>query len=154
VPLRLEIPGRAPLEFRHALFDVNGTLTNRGALIEGVAPLLTDLASRVSVQLLSADTFGTLSDVAADLGAEAHAITSGKDKQRVVEEVGADACIAVGNGRNDVPMLRAAALSIAIVGPEGASAEALAAADLVCRSAVEALQLLLDERALAATLRS
>lgn len=139
---------------RHALFDVNGTLTNRGALMEGVAPLVAELASRVSVQLLSADTFGTLAGIAAELGAEAHVVGSGEDKRRVVEELGAERCIAVGNGRNDVPMLRAAALAIVVVGPEGAAGDAVAVADVVCRSSVEALALLLDERVLTATLRS
>jgi soluble P-type ATPase len=71
----------------------------------------------------------------------------------VVEELGPPACAAVGNGLNDVPMLEAAALAIAVTGPEGASAPALAAADIVCRSIVEALDLLLDERALVATMR-
>jgi soluble P-type ATPase len=51
-------------------------------------------------------------------------------------------------------MLAAAALGIAVLGPEGAGATALRAAAVVCRSAVEALDLLLDERALAATLRA
>jgi soluble P-type ATPase len=50
-------------------------------------------------------------------------------------------------------MLEAAALAIAIVGPDGASAHAVAAADIVCASIVQALDLLLDERALIATLR-
>ena len=152
--LRLEIPGREALDLRHALFDVNGTLTNRGALLEDVIPLVAQLASEVSVHLLSADTFGTLATVAADLGATARVVADGEEKRRVMEELGADHCIAIGNGRNDLPMLRGAALSIAIVGPEGAYGEALGVVDVVCRSAVEALQLLLDERALVATLRA
>jgi soluble P-type ATPase len=50
-------------------------------------------------------------------------------------------------------MLREAALGIAVIGPEGAAATAIAAADVVCRSIGEALELLLDDQALAATLR-
>ena len=46
-----------------------------------------------------------------------------------------------------------AALGIAVVGPEGASVEAVQSANVVCRSILEALDLLLDERALIATLR-
>jgi soluble P-type ATPase len=50
-------------------------------------------------------------------------------------------------------MLRAATLGIAVIGPEGAAGPTLVAADVVCRSVLDALDLLLDERALAATLR-
>jgi soluble P-type ATPase len=50
-------------------------------------------------------------------------------------------------------MLAAAALGIAVVGPEGAAGAAVRAADVVCASIVDALDLLLDERLLVATLR-
>ena len=73
---------------------------------------------------------------------------------RIVDRLGAAGCVAIGNGANDVPMLERAALGIAVIGPEGASGRALAAADVVCRSVVEALDLLLDPRLLVATLRS
>jgi soluble P-type ATPase len=58
-----------------------------------------------------------------------------------------------GNGANDVLMIREAALGIAVVGPEGASGATVAAADLVCRSILEALDLVGEPQALAATLR-
>jgi soluble P-type ATPase len=50
-------------------------------------------------------------------------------------------------------MLGEAALGIAVVGPEGAASASLAAADVVCGSILVALDLLLEPRALAATLR-
>ncbi len=50
-------------------------------------------------------------------------------------------------------MLRAAGIGIAVFGPEGTSFAAMAAADVVCRSAQEALELLLSPLALTATLR-
>ena len=70
-----------------------------------------------------------------------------------MERLGADQCCAVGNGLNDAPMLRAARLGIAIVGPEGAGSAALAAAEVVCASIIAALELLLDPVTLASTLR-
>jgi P-type E1-E2 ATPase len=152
VPLTVPIPGR-PLELAHVLFDLNGTLTDRGRLIEGVPDGLARLAGRVTVHLLSADTFETLDEVAARLAIAPQRVTSGEDKRRLIEELGSSACAAVGNGANDVPMLESAALAIAVIGSEGASARALAASDVVCRSIGEALDLLADERALVATLR-
>jgi soluble P-type ATPase len=152
VPLTFAIPGR-PLELAHVLFDLNGTLTDRGRLIAGVPERLERLREHVTVRLLSADTFGTLPETAATLGLEPRRIVDGDDKRRFVEELGPSTCAAVGNGLNDVPMLEIAALAITVTGPEGASARALAAADVVCCSIVDALDLLLDERALVATLR-
>jgi P-type E1-E2 ATPase len=154
VALTADIPGRAPLHVEHVVFDVNGTLSNRGVLIDGVQDLLERVGERLEVYLLSADTFGTLDAVAARLGARATAISSGDDKRRVVEELGADRCVAIGNGANDEAMLTSAALGIAVVGPEGAAGAALRAADVVCASIHDALALLLDEQALRATLRS
>ena len=67
--------------------------------------------------------------------------------------LGADRVVAIGNGRNDEAMLRAARLGIAVIGTEGAATATLLAADVVCTSVTDALDLLLDERAITATLR-
>ena len=152
--VRVELPGREPLELEHLALDVNGTLTKHGQLLEGVPELVARVRQALQVHLLSADTFGTLAEVAARLGTAPTHIVSGDDKRRVVAELGAARCAAVGNGVNDAPMLEAAALGIAVLGPEGAAGAAVRAADVVCASIVDALELLLDERALRATLRA
>ena len=151
--LAVDIPGHGRLELEHVLFDVNGTLTDRGVLLDGVTERFVRLREKLRVQLVSADTFGTLVEVAAQLGAECLRAGGGEEKRELVERLGASRCAVVGNGANDAAALRAAALGIAVLGPEGASGEALRAADVVCRSVVEALDLLLHERALVATLR-
>ena len=153
MPLSVDIPGRGRLELEHLLLDVNGTLSDRGAVIEGVSERLASLGEKLRIHLLSADTFGTLEEVAASVGAEPTRIESGADKQRVVRELGADRCAAMGNGANDRLMLELAALGIAVIGPEGAAGAALRVADVVCGSILDALDLLLDETALRATLR-
>jgi len=152
LPLRVEIPGWLTLELQFLLLDVNGTLSDRGELIEGVAERLDVLRPSLDVELLSADTFGTLAAVAARLGTAARKAASAAEKLEVLGSLDPHHCVAVGNGANDAPMVRAAALGIAVIGPEGAAAETVGAADVVCRSIVEALDLLLEPRALAATL--
>lgn len=149
-----EIPGRCALELEHLLLDVNGTVTDRGTPIQGVEERLDSVGVVLEVHLLSADTFGTLGAVASLLRARAVTVVTGDDKLAYLGRLGAERCIAVGNGANDVPMLQAAALGIAVVGPEGAAGAAVRAADVVCRSILEALDLLLDETALRATLRA
>src|SRR5438132_267220 len=47
------------LELKHAVFDVNGTLTRDGQLLEGVIERMRALRLLVEVHLLTADTDGT-----------------------------------------------------------------------------------------------
>jgi soluble P-type ATPase len=151
--LRVEAPGRPALELDFLLLDVNGTLADRGTVLAGVEERIAALADELEPRLLSADTFGSLGEVAARLGAQAQAVEGGEEKLRVVRELGAERCAAIGNGANDALMLGEAALGIAVVGPEGAAGATLAAADVVCGSILAALDLLREPRALAATLR-
>lgn len=151
--LHVDIPGRGPLELAHLVLDVNGTLTSRGLLLVGVRERIAELRKRLESHLVSADTFGSLDEVAAGLGLEARIASEGQAKVRFLDELGRGRCAAIGNGANDAAMLTAAALGIAVVGSEGASAAALRAADVVCASILDALDLLLDERLLVATLR-
>jgi soluble P-type ATPase len=152
--LELAIPGRAALELEHLVLDVNGTLTDRGRLIDGVDSLLPRVRSVLDLHVLSADTYGNAEEIAVSAGATFRRVEHGEEKRAYLERLGADRTAAVGNGRNDAAMLRAAALGIAVIGPEGASAAALAAADLVAGSIRIALELLSDPQALVATLRS
>lgn len=151
--LVLELPGAAPLQLEVLVLDVNGTLTDRGTLIEGVAERISALRATFAIHLLSADTYGTLDEVARVLGVQHRRVATAREKAVVLTSLGAARSVVIGNGANDADVLAAAALGIAVLGPEGASTAALTSADLVCRSVIEALDLLADPRALTATLR-
>ncbi len=151
--LSITIPGRAELRLEHLLLDVNGTLTNRGVLIDGVSERLGRLRDTLETRLVSADTFGTLEAIAEHLEIDSVRASGGEDKLRILDELGGHRCVVIGNGANDALVLEAAAVSFAVLGPEGASAAALRSADIVCASATDALDLLLDPQALSATLR-
>ena len=107
----IEIPGGSALELTHLLLDVNGTLTDRGDLIDDVERKLGRLQETLTVHLLSADTFGSLTRVASTLGVRASIVRDAGEKVAVVRELGPSYCAAIGNGRNDVGMLREAALA-------------------------------------------
>jgi P-type E1-E2 ATPase len=118
-----------------------------------VASALGPLRHDLSLRLLSADTLGTAQAVAQQLGVALEIVADGEQKRALVDQLGARRCAGVGDGRSDVAMLRAAALGIAVIGPEGASAQAVAAADVVCNSVFDALALLNKPARLTATLR-
>lgn len=153
VALSFEIPGSGQLEIDHLLLDVNGTLTDRGSLLPGIARRIGRLRRSCEVRLLSADTFGTLDQLAQRLGVEGRRVSLGTEKRELVRGLGADRCAAIGNGRNDAEMLAEVGLGIAVLGPEGLHRAAIGAADVVCPSIQAALDLLLDRNAMAATLR-
>ncbi len=148
----VERPGEDPLRLEHALFDFNGTLALDGALRDDLRERLAALARQLSCLLLTADTHGTAADAAAAIGWPLHVVRHGQDKAAVVRRLDGGV-VAVGNGQNDVPMFEAAALSIAVIGPEGAATKAVLAADVVVRDIQEAVGLLLYPRRLTATLR-
>jgi len=109
------------------------------------------------VRVLSADTFGRLDEQAAALGVPGLRLRAGEpegaQKAAVVRDLGPAGVVAIGNGANDAEMLAAAAVGIAVLGPEGLSTRALASADLLVASIADALDLLIRPRRLIATLR-
>jgi soluble P-type ATPase len=157
--LTVDIPGWRSLQLEVLLLDVNGTLTLGGDLLAGVDAGLKALiqVGLLDVQLVSADTFGRLDNIAALLGVRAKRLEAGQpetaQKADVVKQLGAERVVAIGNGANDADMLREAALGIAVVGPEGLAVGALATADVVVASIDEALGLLRSPKRLVATLR-
>lgn len=153
VTLSLQIPGQQQIALEYLLLDMNGTLTQRGEMLDGVAERLAVLRATLDPQLLTADTFGTVAIVSKQLALPATTVGTGTEKLAVLRRLGPSRCVAIGNGHNDALMLAEAAVGIAIIGPEGCSGRALAASDIVCRSITEALDLVNDPAALAATLR-
>ena len=151
-----DIPGLAVLELEHLVLDFTGTLARDGVLRDGVAPWLKELSQGLRVHVVTADTFGRARSALDGLPLELEILASGGEaaakRQRVVA-LGARRCAAMGNGANDALMLQAAALSIAVVGGEGASTEALRAAQVAVRDPCDGLDLLLQPRRLVATLR-
>ncbi len=155
MPLVVEVPGWRRLELAHLVLDLNGTLALDGSLLPGVAQAVAALGAQLTCHLVTADTFGTAHQLFGPLVQVAR-IDSGREgeqKQAIVEALGAGWVAALGNGANDALMLKAAALGIAVLGPEGAAPAALLAADVVTSGPLEALGLLLHPDRLRATLR-
>ncbi len=151
-----DIPGFGLLSLAHLVLDFNGTLALDGELLPGVSERLAELARRLNIHIITADTFGTVAGIFRYTGYDVHVIGKGGEgaaKAAYVRELGTESCACVGNGRNDVPMLGEAALGMAVLQEEGAASAALAAADIVAPDINAALDLLLRPKRLIATLR-
>jgi soluble P-type ATPase len=156
VMLILDVPGWKELRLEHLFLDYNGTLALDGRVLPGVAERLQKLASAVSIHVLTADTFGSVHAELADFGVDVLIVppsNQAEAKAGHLGRFGASISAAIGNGRNDALMLRDAALGIAVLQTEGACAQTLTAADVVCTSIGDALDLLLHPLRLAATMR-
>jgi soluble P-type ATPase len=151
--IRIDIPQRGSIELQHAVFDVNGTLAVDGMPLPGVVARLGALGEHLSLHALTAGTHGNLAELERVLGFPLQLIASGEEKVRYVQHLGPAQVIAFGNGRNDVGMLRLAAIGVAVLAAEGAAMDALRAADVLALGPVEAIDLVLKPKRLIATLR-
>lgn len=154
--INMDIPGGEPLALKFLVLDYNGTIACDGRLIAGVRDALSDLSQSVSVHVLTADTFGTVQEELKGIPCETVVIAKenqARAKADYIRQLGAKHCVCVGNGRNDAQMLREAALGIAVIQAEGASVEAILAADVVAQNISDALDLLRHPLRLIATLR-
>lgn len=152
--IAIEIPGSRTLQIEHLVLDVNGTIAAGGVLIPGVKERLDRLRATVTVHLLTADTHGKQAEIDAALGLTATIIQHGTtEKGAYVLTLGADNVAVMGNGANDAAMFNAAALRVAVLGPEGMAAALLGVSDVLVRDINDGLDLLLYPARLRATLR-
>jgi P-type E1-E2 ATPase len=152
----INISSRGLLRLQYLVLDLNGTIALDGKLIPGVSRRLEKLNTLLEPWLVTADTQGTLSELAAGLKVKTKRLGSGDEaeqKRAFIEELGAEGVVAVGNGANDALMLRRACLGIGVMGHEGLAAECLGASDVIVPGIESALDLLLFPRRLLATLR-
>lgn len=155
--IELQIPGFGGLRLRHVVLDYNGTLAVDGRPVDGVKAALADLAGKLAVHVLTADTFGRVRQEMADVECTVTVLPPGRQdeaKLAYVESLGTDRTVSVGNGSNDARMLKASRLGIAVILAEGASSAALQSADVVCTDVLSALSLLSSPLRLTATLRT
>ena len=153
----IAIPGDGNLRLTSLVLDYNGTLACGGKLLDGVAERLIALSRSLSIYVITADTFGTVQAALKGLPCTTRVLPhvgQNHAKMAFVAQLGRAATACIGNGRNDRLMLQAAALGIAVIGPEGAALDAIQAADIVAPNIEAALDLLLNPLRLVATLRS
>ena len=154
--IELNIPGHGMLSLKHLVTDVNGTLAVDGVLIEGVGKRIANLSDRLEVHMLTADTHGRQSIIDQQLNLTAVRVRPGNEstqKAEYVRKLGAQTVIAIGQGANDVEMLKAAALGFCVLSQEGTSTPAFLSADLIVPDILTAFDLLDNPLRLIASLR-
>jgi soluble P-type ATPase len=154
--IEIKIPGGDNLILDHLVLDYNGTLATDGRLLPHVKETLAALAVDLQVHVITADTFGTVRSYMDGTNCKISVLSSESQdigKLTYIDALGRERTVAIGNGRNDALMLKAAALGIAVIQEEGAWSGTLQAADVVCTGIISALELLRNPSRLKATLR-
>ncbi len=154
--IEMDIPGFGPIHLSHLVSDFTGTLSVDGHLLPGVKDGLNRLSEKLTIHILTADTFGRAREALAGVPCQIQILT-GPDhdvqKEEYLKKIGPEKVIALGNGNNDRRMLKSAKVGIAVTEEEGCAVEAIMAADIHVRSAMSALTLLLNPLRFKATLR-
>ena len=156
--IELKIPGfNENLIIEHLMLDFNGTLAIDGKLIVGLKKVLNELSTLVTIHVLTGNTFGTVEEELTDVKCRVVPLPSkdlGKEKEKYIQQFDTRKVVSIGNGRNDALMLKASVIGILVIQKEGASTEALNAADIACPDIFSALELLTHPLRLVATLRN
>ncbi len=155
----VKIPGFGNLELKNVILDVNGTIQFKGKISWKLKKKIRDLKKKYVIYLLSADTRGNLEGIARKLGVshikiDSEGTSESEAKNRVLEQLGRQVTVAMGNGNNDALMLKNAIIGICIIGSEGASKECVKNSDVIMLSPLNAIDFLLDDKLMIATLRS
>ncbi|MCP4178473.1 MAG: ATPase P [bacterium] len=151
-----DIPGFKKLSIKNIICDYNGTLAIDGIIIPDVKPLIEKLSERTAFHIVTGDTFGTATENLKNLPVTVKILTSiNQDQQKLeyLKRLGTDLTVCIGNGRNDKLMLEKAVLGICLIQAEGSSFNSLLKSDIICTSAKDALNILLEPKKLIATLR-
>lgn len=154
---KISVPGLGEIIAEHLVLDYNGTIAKDGKVIEGVKDKLKVLRQYFEIHILTADTYGTVHSEFEDWGVDVRVMSSDDSaihKRKIVESFGQKNSICIGNGYNDIEMMKVAGLSISVIQEEGASGRLLIYSDLVFSSITDALESLGNTDRIVATLRA
>ena len=154
--INVEIPGLGEVRIENLVMDYNGTLAIDGHLIGGVGKIITQLADKLTLCVITANTHGGVETELMGLPIELVKLNSRderREKASLIQELGPHVTVSIGNGKNDEFMLKESVVGICVMGAEGCSAGALLSSDVVTGNVKDALEMLVFPDRLKATLR-
>jgi soluble P-type ATPase len=144
--ISIQRPGMESLDIHFVLIDFEGTLAMDGRVHPKAKDKVNLLSKRVSITILTKSNREKVEETLRKMRAEILYVTEGDSSQQklnALQRLGAHQTAVIGNGLDDVRIMEQAGLGMCVIGKEGASAEAMAKADLVVTHVLDALDFLL-----------
>jgi soluble P-type ATPase len=154
--ISISIPGWGDLDIEYLVVDYNGTCAYDGKMKETAREMLQKISRYIKVFIVTSDSYGNIDQEGNTIDFSIIKVgkeDSGKDKGKIIRELGPEKIVAIGNGANDAAMLREAALGIGVIGEEGLATALVKDADIIVKDIVDALGVILHPERLLATLR-
>lgn len=149
-----KIPDVGELELKTLILDLNGTLTVKGKIPEGVKERLVRLKELgYRILFFTGNTRNNADEIAYELGIDWILAENGIAKRDEALKLDPSTCVSIGNGLIDLELMKVVKLRIVTIQSEGVHAQTLLNSDIVIPSIVDALELLIDSATLVATLR-
>lgn len=154
--LNIKIPAYKDFTFKYLVLDFNGTVAVNGKISDNVKEKLNKISEFLEIYVITADTYGTAKKECVDINLQIKTFENGfavDEKLNVLNSLGKEKCICMGNGRNDIEMCKEAEISICVMGEEGCYSKLLGITDLTVTSIDDALDLILNPKRIQAGLR-
>lgn len=155
--IKIDIPGKGTIAIENLVLDYNGTIAMDGKVKEGVQERLRVLEQQgIRIFVLTADTYGDAKEQCRSLPLSIQTFDqehAAQSKREIVQKLGSEVTMTIGNGNNDAQMFEESVLSVALIGDEGCASKAIVASDIICNHIADALDLLLYPTRIKATLR-
>lgn len=148
------IPNAKPLEINTIILDLNGTLTVFGKVVTGAPERINKLkAMGMHIVLFTGDIRGTAAQICTDLGIDFEIAHTNAEKGQLIRKYDQETTASIGNACIDIATFQYAKLSIATLQGEGINVAIIPHIDIIVPSINDALDLLIDGKALAGSLR-
>jgi soluble P-type ATPase len=148
------VPGQGELKLETIILDLNGTISVRGKLVEGVGERLAKLKELgYAVVLFTGNTRGDADGMAQSLGIEWRLTKSSEDKRDKALQLSPETCVSIGNGLIDLELMKVVKLCIVTLQAEGVHVQTMLNSDVIVPTICDALDMLIDPNILVATLR-
>lgn len=143
--MKIKLPGRGLTEIDNIVFDFNGTLAKNSKLTGDAKDLIEKFQSRINIYIATSDIFGNVKDELKDLKVNIIDTKTGAEKLAFIMKLGYTKTIAVGNGNNDILMLKKAVVGICINGLDGTTPECVSNSNIVINDVKNIVNLLENE---------
>jgi len=153
--ISIQRPGMESLDIHFVLIDFEGTLAMDGRVHPKAKDKVNLLSKRATIYILTKGNREKVEETLRKMKAEILYVTEGDSSQQklnVLQRLGPHQTAVIGNGFDDVQIMEQAGLGMCVIGKEGSSPEAVAKADLVVTSVLDALDFLLRPLRQGATL--